>query len=329
MNPNHKGLISVIIPVYNVEIYIGRCLESVLNQSYSNLEIICIDDKGKDDSCKIVEKYMQEDSRIMLYRNEENLGLGASRDKGLQCCTGEYVTFIDSDDYIESGYIERFYKETVNQNYDVIIGGYIRKNGSALKKYKVADNELAVMNFDTSCAKLYRTDFLNDNNLNFRGIRRYEDGLFTMSLMLCSPKYKVIDYSGYFYTLNPNSITKTQKNRSTLYFEYSRELKKYLQNNLELVPPEKMDLFSYTYCVKIIVNALYNGRGSDFRTMKEIHSDCFGLIRQYGRNRGKNPYNTFLNRWNMDAKTHYAVWLVMFAHRLHFSRGLFMLTSLL
>lgn len=329
MSMEQEGIVSVIIPVYNVEAYIERCLKSIMNQSYNKLEIICIDDRGSDNSCEIIEKYMQQDSRIILYHNENNIGLGASRDKGLKLCTGEYVTFVDSDDYIKKDYIERYYKETTNNNLDVVIGGYTHKNGKAKKIHRVADNDLAVINFDTSCAKLYRTDFLRDNHLNFRGIRRYEDGLFTMSLMLCSPKYKVIDYFGYYYVMNPHSITRENKNRSTLYFEFSGELKKYLQDKWKAIPQEKTDIFCYTFSVKLIVNALYNGRGSNMQTIKKIHSDCFELIHKYNKKHLRNPYNTLINKWNMDSKTHYVVWLVMFAHRLHFSKGLFMLTGLI
>ena len=103
--PQDKPLVSVIIPIYNVEKYVAQCLDSIISQSYTNLEIICVNDGSTDSSGEIVQEYAQRDCRI-CYFEQENQGLGGARNKGLDEAQGEYIYFIDSDDYIDSGYIE-------------------------------------------------------------------------------------------------------------------------------------------------------------------------------------------------------------------------------
>ncbi len=98
---NHPK-ISIIIPVYNVEKYLRECLDSCVNQTLEDIEIICVDDASPDNSIKILEEYQQKDSRIRIFRHEENKNLGTARNTGLTNATGEYVWFVDSDDYIDT-----------------------------------------------------------------------------------------------------------------------------------------------------------------------------------------------------------------------------------
>ena len=102
--------ISIIIPVYNVEKYLRECLDSCVNQTLENIEIICVDDASPDNSIKILEEYQAKDSRIRIFRHEENKNLGAARNTGLANATGEYVWFVDSDDYIELNMVEELLK---------------------------------------------------------------------------------------------------------------------------------------------------------------------------------------------------------------------------
>ena len=100
-----KPLISVIVPVYNVEEYLPKCLESIINQTYKNLEIILVDDGSTDNSGIICEDYAEKDKRIKVV-HQTNLGISAARNAGLDLCSGDYITFVDSDDYIECDEIE-------------------------------------------------------------------------------------------------------------------------------------------------------------------------------------------------------------------------------
>ena len=116
-------LISVIIPVYNVEQYVERCLNSVINQSYTNLEIILVDDGSTDRSGEICDQYALKDSRIKVI-HEENAGLGEARNRGLRIVSGDYICFVDSDDWIEEDYCKELIEAAERTNSDISICGY-------------------------------------------------------------------------------------------------------------------------------------------------------------------------------------------------------------
>lgn len=120
--------ISIIIPVYQVEKYICRCIDSVLSQTYSNLEIILIDDGSKDMSGKLCDEYAIKDSRVKVI-HQENSGVSVARNKGIDVCTGDYVTFVDSDDYLETFMYEKMIKKAEFYNCDVVMCDCVKDDG--------------------------------------------------------------------------------------------------------------------------------------------------------------------------------------------------------
>lgn len=113
--------ISVLIPFYNVEEYIEKCLDTVINQTFKDIEIICIDDKSTDDSLKIVNEYALKDSRIKIYKNDENQGVAKTRNFALNLAKGKYIYFLDSDDFIELDTLEKLYNLAEEKSLDIII----------------------------------------------------------------------------------------------------------------------------------------------------------------------------------------------------------------
>lgn len=120
--------ISIIIPVYQVEKYIKRCLDSILSQTYSNLEIILIDDGSRDMSGKICDEYAIKDSRIKVI-HQDNAGVSVARNKGLDICTGDYITFVDSDDFLEPCMYEKMMEKATEYNCDVIMCDCVKDDG--------------------------------------------------------------------------------------------------------------------------------------------------------------------------------------------------------
>ena len=114
--------ITIIVPVYNVEKYLRRCLDSIIGQTYQNLEILCIDDGSTDSSGEICKQYAAQDERIKVLR-QENHGVSAARNKGLDAATGEYIAFVDSDDYIEADMIGRLYQALASAGAECAICG--------------------------------------------------------------------------------------------------------------------------------------------------------------------------------------------------------------
>lgn len=112
--------VSIIIPIYNMEKYIGRCLQSIVGQSFYDIEIICVDDCSPDNSLQIVQKYAKQDERIKIIKNSQNLKSGKTREAGFFASSGEYVSFIDADDSIDFNYIERLYDKARQTNADMV-----------------------------------------------------------------------------------------------------------------------------------------------------------------------------------------------------------------
>ena len=119
------SLVSIIVPVYNSEKYVERCILSILNQTYSIIELILINDGSTDSSLNILDEYSRKDNRIILV-NKENEGVSASRNLGIEIATGKYLMFIDNDDFVEPSYVETYVSEIEKYSADLIIGGYQR-----------------------------------------------------------------------------------------------------------------------------------------------------------------------------------------------------------
>lgn len=208
--------ISVIIPVYNVEKYLKRCLDSVVNQTYKNLEIILIDDGSTDKSGNICDEYAAKDKRIIVI-HKENGGLSDARNKGLDICTGDYISFIDSDDWIENG----FYEYVVNnvKDNDLLIFDYYITNGKFSKwiKYKNTEVELSKEKClielaktklqSYACNKIYKL-YLFDNIIFPEG-RNYEDQAIMHLIVDKSTNIRYYNKAFYNYFQNPKGITHT------------------------------------------------------------------------------------------------------------------------
>lgn len=141
----NKPLISVIIPVYGVEKYISQCLESVINQTYKNLEIIVINDGTKDRSADIAKEYAAKDSRIKVY-DFKNGGLSVARNRGLEIATGEYISYLDSDDWLDTKMYETLLETAMKNEADMVKCGIIETNGVA--EEKITFNDVKIINND-------------------------------------------------------------------------------------------------------------------------------------------------------------------------------------
>ena len=209
--------VSIIIPVYNVEKYLQRCLESVLAQTYSNFEVILINDGSTDNSGNICEEYALKDNRIRVIHCI-NEGPSKARNIGLDEVNTQWVTFVDSDDYLTPEYLENFFKYNSTDIYTQIVQGYqtVGYNGiendtlypSTLYEYHVAkigkrssyieDNNL-LYNWAVWC-KIFSIEIIRKNNLKFEeDLWSCEDGLFWHNYLCCIKKIIFIEEQGYFY----------------------------------------------------------------------------------------------------------------------------------
>lgn len=202
--------ISIIVPIYNAEVFLKQCLDSIIRQTYGDFEVLCVDDNSKDNSLEILQEYKMKDERIRIF-HKENEGVSEARNLALQQIRGKFVLFVDSDDWIEPNTCEIAIKAADSQNADVVIWPYIRELESESREKRIFDHDIifdendakyrlhrrmvgiygnelkAPENADALCTvwgKLYRTDIIVKNKIFFEDIREigtYEDGLFNLN----------------------------------------------------------------------------------------------------------------------------------------------------
>lgn len=153
-----NDLVSVIIPVYNIEHFIERCINSVIHQTYKNLEIILVDDGSKDNSGKICDNYSEEDNRIKIV-HKDNGGLSSARNAGLEISRGDFITFIDGDDWIDKDYISKCMERLLESKVDVLITPYIREYADKSVPNELFSGNYYVMDSELVTEKIFRRFF--------------------------------------------------------------------------------------------------------------------------------------------------------------------------
>ncbi|MBR1649188.1 MAG: glycosyltransferase [Alphaproteobacteria bacterium] len=202
----NNALLSVIIPVHNVEKYLEQCLTSVVNQTYENLEIICVNDGSTDNSMAILESYAANDKRIKII-NQQNRGLSLARNAGIEKASGELIAFLDSDDWLELDFYEKLINRLQKDNSDIAIGEtyykyphYTGKNEwvnmfNFKKDTDVIDTIFDKQNLIYSCAcwnKVYRSSLIQDNNIRFPAGLLIEDVPFTFAAIINARKISLV-----------------------------------------------------------------------------------------------------------------------------------------
>lgn len=210
-------LISIIIPVYNLEACIGKCLDSVLNQTYRSIQVIVVDDGSKDHSNEICNSFANADERVLLI-TKENGGVSSARNEGLRHVAGEYITFIDGDDTVPADYIEVYVSQILLSDADAIIGGVTRKSGGQQDRKTPLRGLYDRKSFFTllcqdgtevygyACGKLYRTSVIRDNGILFNTeMFSQEDLDFNLSVYAAAERINCVDYCGYSYDYAPSN----------------------------------------------------------------------------------------------------------------------------
>lgn len=221
-----ESKISVIIPVYNVEPYLRQCLDSVVNQTYRNLEIIIVDDGSPDNCGRICDEYAAKDDRIRII-HKKNAGVSAARNDGMKIASGEWTTFVDADDWLDLDYFDRMVSSMPEEKPDIFSsGGYIAvyperqvlrylfetpffERGKAIQTVCVAktltkrygtDGKSDLAAFATCWNRLYRTGFLQENDFRFDvGVHPMEDVLFHLNVFSKAQAIGGCTYIGYHY----------------------------------------------------------------------------------------------------------------------------------
>ncbi|MCB6200757.1 glycosyltransferase family 2 protein [Extibacter muris] len=289
-----EDTVSVIIPVHNGEKYIERCIDSILNQSFKNVEILIIDDNSKDTSPKIIHKYSRENNTIKYIRNEKTLGPALTRNRGLELVNSTYVLFLDCDDWIDLNCIEKSVEKfKSNPDIDIVIWEiktaykynrvctryeYLYNNTlSSTMALKLLSHSIENEFFLSPLlgCKLFKTSILTKNHILFYDTL-YEDDLFTYLAFLNSNMIALVTGSSLYYYQRSESVSHhfTEKNICDFFITF-QILYKYINTT------QKETYYKYfTKCLKSMINCMLNNV-SDFEMQKNYKIKLFSSFYEF------------------------------------------------
>ena len=325
-----KPMVTVVVPVYNVEKFLKRCLDSVLEQSYDNYEIICVNDCSPDNSQAILDEYeIKYAPRLRVLVNEHNLGLGKSRERAIKAASGEYIMFVDSDDYLAGDYIQTYVDGLSEDDLDVVVGGYTRDVEGDMTAHYIPESKWSIVTYPIACAKLFKKSFIVENELDFSDIRCGEDIYFSACVFCKNPTFKVLHYAGYYYYFNKDSIT------GSLNYEKKHEefVSKIFDNVLAKNPTdsldeEALDAIEYSYLANMINALVTYGHGCGVSMMKDKYEFYRRDLLQKFPEYRKNRYVGIGKACGQTMKIKLAVNVTMFLERLKLDKAMFCLISL-
>lgn len=274
MNNFYEYEVSVIIPVYNVDDYIEECIESVINQNNSKIQIIIVNDGSVDNSDNIIQKYLKENKNI-VYINQNNQGLSMSRNNGIKHMKGEYTMFLDGDDYLEENSIDELYKYTKKLGSDISIFGYrkvyddnisfdkVNSNFYENKLYKgntIINNMLSGNLQGYAWNKIFKSEFIIKNNLSFEKGVYFEDFFPIFRLIQSCNKVSFYNKVVYNYRQRISSITSTKNQKLLNDFILCRDnVLKYITKNKininkDCLNAYKIESFNYILTIFYDIN---------------------------------------------------------------------------
>ena len=252
--------VSIIVPVYNVEIYLENCINSLIRQSYENIEIILINDGSTDKSLDICNSYKSKDNRIFVL-SQPNSGVSYARNLGLKSATGEYILFVDSDDFVNENFVQKMVESM--ENVDMTICAYLENYKNDNIEHRIIENETVIDNVSAINKmfnrtyyggyiwnKIFRKSIIEKNKIEFdSNIHMCEDLLFVSKYMCKCKLIKVIPDLLYNYRMRESSAVWNKKNKKyeSLFISYNELYILHEQNNI------KLDYLKYE-----ILNSIYS-----------------------------------------------------------------------
>ncbi|MFR1646996.1 MAG: glycosyltransferase family 2 protein [Clostridia bacterium] len=250
--------VSVIVPIYNVEKYLEKCINSLLSQTLEDIQIILVNDGSKDNSGNIAKEYEKNNKDRVIYVEKENGGLSDARNYGLKYATGDFIAFLDSDDYIEKNAYEEMYNKAIEENADYIECDFIWEfhNKIRVDKQYPYKNKKEMLSFVRVVAwnKLIKRQLITDNNLEFPKGLRYEDVEFTYKLIPFINKFVYVDKPFIHYVQREGSIANVQNERTAEIFTVlDNVIEFYKENNIY---DEYRDELEYNYARYLLCSSL-------------------------------------------------------------------------
>ncbi len=292
--------ISVIIPIYNTEKYLKKCLDSVKNQTYKNFEVIMVDDGSTDNSADICKEYEKNDSRFK-YFYKENGGEGSARNYGIKKAGNDYIAFIDSDDYVALDYFETFEKY-LSDNYDIVQCGMFICRGDKQNEYIACEGEyhndefiemilkrnFPIFLFQTTTTKLYKRDLLINSKIMFdTKVTKSVDSLFNTMLLPHIHNVKILDVPKYYYKQDNSFVSKMKASYNKVFQtirvgNITSEIRRNLIDELNLYDNMEIKIgFQTAICIIYISNAQEIENGGFSKEEKKKLYDLYFSVMDY------------------------------------------------
>lgn len=274
MNNNTKPAISIIMPCYNSEKFIHRTLKSVFGQSFSDFELILVDDGSPDKIPEIIDKVKEEHPDKVTVFHKENEGQSIARNMALDYAKGEYIVFWDSDDYADADYLETLYTTAISNNSDMVISG-----SREVDEYgNIYANIGYPVHIDPNYAgrrlsphgKMYKKSFLDEHNLRFTPGKIFEDNPFNFMAMFLSKNQVILPYLGHYQVIHTGSTMSTNMRSEKMPYDAIREAMKYVYDRKEEV--NDWDVYAYTV-ISFLTYFIFLGNRQH---KKKAHNDKVG-----------------------------------------------------
>lgn len=269
--------VSVIVPVYNVERYLEKCIKSVIDQTLKNIEILLINDGSSDGSQRIIERYQDEYPEVIKSYIKENGGLSSARNFALELARGTYITFLDSDDYLEKDYLEKLYNVAVKNDADMVCSGQkkVTESGEVLAtlSYPIDKNPNTILRRLNISGKIYKREYIEKHRMRFALNKTYEDDPFNLVLLFMADNFEIVKYEGYNQLVHEGSITSKKIRAEKIPYKALESSISYVVNNKKDV--NNYDVFEYTvlsFFTYFIFQA--NRKHMYLKKGRERKSDC-------------------------------------------------------
>lgn len=278
---NNKIDISIIVPIYNTEKYLKKCLDSLINQTKENIEFILINDGSTDKSEEIIKSY--NDKRIKYYKNK-NRGIGKTRNFGIEKSNGEYLMFIDSDDYVSNNCCEEMYKKAKDEKADIVVADYYKEMEGKIEYFKLQDFETSSLDENTEllhiintgpCNKIYKRSLVLDSGALFDEQYKYEDTPFVMKCIKYAKKICKINEAYSYYCIHSKSETTIRDERVFDILEIVKIVRGYYNDDKKY--RESLDIFT----VDLITNYTIQQRYQKNKKIRNKFIDaCFDFMKK-------------------------------------------------
>lgn len=317
--------VSVIIPVYNCGEYLDKCLSSVMAQAYQNLDVIVINDGSTDNSGEIIRKYADRYANVSVME-QENRGVSAARNKGVENAVGEYLLFLDGDDYIGENYVKALVEAAQANVSDLVICGctMVDTEGKVIQElipetYKREEQEEWAYRLASACSHLYRRKMWTDAGIRFAEGVRGEDLPITLFFNYCCTSIVAIPEKGYYYVQHQDSAMGNFRGLQS--FQLPMKAIGEVLERLTHIKQSNSRAFLEYGVIKVFAMFLLDlGRGARWKVLRGLCRETEDMVRRYFPSYRKNVMFRWNSHINMPFTVKGAVWLLVKLLNLHMLR---------